>query len=116
MDEALEVAKQVPVSITQGDATVDIEAAVRRLPRDATRVLFATHALYQISAEGIESMLDGIARASDEVPVDLVTMESNGRGASAIEWHAFEGGERVSREVVAESDSHGRWIAWGGLG
>ena len=114
MDEALDVAQRVPVSIAQGDATVDVEAAVRRLPRDAVRVVFATHALYQIPAEGIDAMLDGIARASDEAPVDLVTMESNGRGTSAIEWHAFEGGERRSHETVAESDSHGRWIAWGG--
>lgn len=114
MDEALEVAARVPVDVAQGDATVEVESAARRLPTDAARVVFATHALYQIPAEGIEAMLAGIARASDEGPIDLLTMESNGQGSSAIEWIAFEGGRLASRETIAESDSHGRWLAWSG--
>ena len=99
--------------IAAGDATRDVEDAVRRLPRDAARIVFATHAIYQISAEGIQSMIDGIARASDDAPVDLVVMESNGRGTSGIEWLSFDAGRLTDRSIVAESCSHGRWIEWG---
>ena len=113
MDEALEVAARVPVEVEEGDATVDVEAAARRLPRDAARVVFATQALYQIPAEGVRAMLHGIARASDDGPIDLLTMESNGKGASELEWIAFEDGQLVARETIAECDSHGRWLAWG---
>jgi len=113
MDEALAVAIDVPVEIAAGDATRDIEAAIARLPADAPRVLFATHAIYQIPQEGIREMLAGIARASVTSPVDLIVMESNKKGESKIDWFAFEEGERRGRTVLAHSDSHGRWIDWG---
>jgi hypothetical protein len=113
MDEALAHAKTVPIAIEAGDATRDIEAHIARLPKDAPRVLFATHVIYQIPKEGIRAMLAEIARASADQPVDLVVMESSGEGDSRIEWFHFEAGARASRMVVARSDSHGRWIDWG---
>ena len=113
MEEALVVASEVPVVIEAGDATKDIEAAIKKLPPDAPRVVFATHAIYQMSHEGVVAMLDGIAAASREAPVDLIIMESDGSGASRIDWLAFEAGARLDREVIARSDSHGRWIDWG---
>lgn len=113
MDEALSVAQACPAEILAGDATTDIEAAVERMPANAPRVVFATHALYQIPAEGQEAMLAGLARASREQPVDLVVMESNRAGESRIDWLAFENGERGEDVVLAHSDSHGRWIEWG---
>ncbi len=113
MDEALAVAARVPAEIAAGDATTDLEASIERLPADAPRVVFATHALYQIPKEGRRMLADGIARASASQPVDFVTMESNLRGTSRIDCYAYEGGERAGHRVLAESDSHGRWIAWG---
>ena len=113
MEEALAVAAEVPVVIEAGDATKDIEAAIQRLPTDAPRVVFATHAVYQMSEEGVLAMTEGVAAASHEVPVDFIIMESDGSGASQIEWLAFEAGALVGRKVVARSDSHGRWLAWG---
>jgi hypothetical protein len=113
MDEALAVATRVPAEIAAGDATTDLEAAIERLPADAPRVVFATHALYQIPKAGRRALAEGIARASASQPVDFVTMESNLRGTSRIDCYAYEGGERASHRVLAESDSHGRWIAWG---
>ena len=113
MDEALEVAERVPAQIDAGDATCDIEAAITALPADAARVVFATHAVYQIPREGLLKMLAGVARASAETPVDLVIMESTGKGDSRIDWFEFAEGERKSRRVLAHSDSHGRWIEWG---
>ena len=101
MDEALEVAQRVPVEIAAGDATTDIEAAIARLPEDAPRVVFATHALYQISPEGRRAMADGIARASAVAPVDFVTMESDGEGTSRVDRYAYEGGERSGHRVRA---------------
>jgi hypothetical protein len=114
MDEALAVAAAIPASIVQGDATRDVEVAIGALPGDAPRVLFATQALYQIPASGLEAMYAGIARVSREAPIDLVSMESDGRGASRVEWRAFEAGRADEPRVLARADSHGRWIEWGG--
>jgi hypothetical protein len=113
MNEALAHAKRIPIEIEQGDATLDIEEHIARLPKDAPRVLFATHVIYQIPRAGIRAMLAGIARASAEQPIDLIVMESSGEGDSRIESFHFEAGERASRTVVARADSHGRWIDWG---
>lgn len=113
MDEALAHVKAVPVQIEEGDATREIAAHIDRLPSDAVRVLFATHVFYQISREGRRRILDGIAAASSEQPVDLIRMDSSGKGDSQIELFSFEGGEQLGRTTLARSDSHGRWIEWG---
>lgn len=113
MDEALAHAKVVSVEIEEGDATREIAAHIDRLPPDAARVLFATHVFYQIPREGRRELLDSIAAASREQPVDLIRMDSTGEGDSRIESFSFEGGERTGRRVLARSDSHGRWIEWG---
>ncbi len=115
MDEALAHATSVPVDIQQGDATSDLAAQIDRLPADAARVLFATHVFYQIPPDGRRQLYDGIASASREQPVDLVVMESTGKGDSEVHWFSFEGGERTGHTVLARSDSHGRWIEWGAL-
>lgn len=112
MDEALAVATRVPAEIEAGDATRDVEAALARLPGDAPRVVFATQALYQIPAEGVEAMRAGLARASAETPVDLVTVESDGTGQSRVEWTAFADGAAGTPTVLGHADSHGRWLAW----
>lgn len=113
MDEALDVVSRVPAMIEAGDATRDVGAAIARLPSDAPRVLFATQVLYQISKDGIDAMLEGMARASLDAPVDFIAMESDGRGESRIDWYAFENGEAKESVVLAHADSHGRWIDWG---
>lgn len=113
MDAALAHAASVPIEIAGGDATVEIESHVAALPEDAARVLFATHVVYQIPEAGRLRMLDGIARASRDRPVDLLVLDSSGEGDSRLDWLRFEAGERSHGEVLARSDSHGRWIAWG---
>jgi len=113
MDEALAHAATVPVEIEEGDATRDIADQIAKLPLEAPRVLFATHVIYQIPREGLLAMLEGIARASNEAPVDLLIMDSTGKGDSRVDHFAFEDGQRRSRSVLALCDSHGRWIEWG---
>jgi len=113
MDEALALAESVPIEIEKGDATREIEAHIERLPADAPRVLFATHVVYQIPREGRRAMVEGIERASLERPVDLLIMESTGRGDSRIEWTHFEAGVRSQRRPLASCGPHGRWIEWG---
>lgn len=113
MDEAIAVAERVPAEIAAGDATTDLEAAVERLPTDAPRVVFATVALYQIADEGHRAIHAALARASATQPLDFVTMESNGRGSTQIDHYTFEGGAATGHRVLAQADSHGRWIEWG---
>lgn len=113
MDEALAHASTVPIEIEEGDATREIAQQIAKLPVEAPRVLFATHVVYQIPRQGLLAMLEAIAGASREAPVDLVIMESTGKGDSRVDHLAFEAGERKSRSVLAHSDSHGRWIEWG---
>ena len=112
MDAALAHADAVPIDIRAGDATRDLEAAVLALPRGAARVVFATQVFYQIAAEGVEEILNALARASAEEPLDLVLMESSGEGDSIVSHFAFEAESRGPTRELARVDSHGRWIAW----
>jgi hypothetical protein len=112
MDAALAVVEAVPAEIQPGDATSDVEAAVRSLPRDCARVVFATQVLYQIPIEGRRAILDGLGRASEAQPVDFISMESTGEGDSTLTHFAFEGGTRAATRELASVDSHGRWIDW----
>ena len=43
-------------------------------------------------------------------------MESNGRGWTRVDHFTFEEGEATGQRVLAEADSHGRWIDWGNEG
>lgn len=113
MNEALAHATAVSVEIEEGDATREIGAHIERLPADAPRVLFATHVFYQIPREGRLCILDGIAQASCEQPVDLILMDGTGEGDSRIDWVSFEEGEQKDQLTLARADSHGRWIDWG---
>jgi len=112
MDAALAHISRSPANIVQGDATTDIEGAVRALPEDAARVVFATQVFYQIPAEGRRLILDGLARASQAMPVDLILMESSGEGDSIVSHFPFDAGERGATRELARVDSHGRWIDW----
>jgi hypothetical protein len=112
MDDALAIALAIPVEIVQGDATREVAAHIGRLPMDAARVVFATHVFYQIPTEGRRAILDGIAAASREKPVDLVLMDSTGKGDSIVEAFHFTEGERTGHTRFALADSHGRWINW----
>jgi hypothetical protein len=112
MEAALEHVERVPAEIHQGDATTDIEAHVRALPEAAARVVFATQVFYQIPVEGRQAILDGLARASDVAPVDLVLMESSGEGDSLVTHFAFQNGSRGETLELARVDSHGRAVRW----
>jgi len=113
MSEALEVASRVPAAIEEGDATRDIEQAVQRMPTASPRVVFATHAVYQMSEDGRRDMMSGLEKASRTAPIDLVVVDSNLRGESRIDWVAFTDGARQNRVALGHADSHGRWIEWG---
>jgi hypothetical protein len=43
----------------------------------------------------------------------LILIEGSGEGDSKVWWFRFESGEQIGRNVLARSDSHGRWIEWG---
>ena len=112
MEEALRLAESIPIEIAPGDATRDIEEHVRALPADAARIVFATQVFYQIPPAGHRAILAGIAAASREAPVDFVLLESTGEGDSRIEWFSYADGEQKGHRVLADCDSHGRWVAW----
>lgn len=112
MDAALEVGSKVAVEIDRGDATREIEAHARALPRDAARVVFATHVFYQISKEGRQQVFEGLVRASNAMPIDLILMESSGEGDSLVTRTPFQNGKRRDSIGIARADSHGRSIAW----
>jgi len=112
MDAALGHARTVPIEIIRGDATRDLEREVRALPDNAARVVFATHVFYQISSKGRQAILDGLADASAEQPVDLILMESSGEGDSIVSRFAFDDGRCSASGQLARADSHGRWIDW----
>ena len=75
-------------------------------------MVFATAVLYQIPEDGQAAITRELARASEEAPVDFLVMDSTGQGGSSLDHFAYREGALQEHRVLANVDSHGRWIEW----
>jgi hypothetical protein len=105
---AIEVARQAPPRVIEGDLTTDVEALAAEAPRDATLVIFHTAVLYYVPPAGRAAFRETVARLGatwlacegadvlglDAGPPDLVALAQDGHR-------------------VAWADGHGALLSWG---
>jgi hypothetical protein len=87
---AIAIARQHPPELVRGDAVALLPELLERAPRDASLVVYATHALYQFP---------------------LLALEGTGSNCSEFAWVRFEGGTRRTRKL-ANASPHGWWVEW----
>ncbi|MDA0352976.1 MAG: DUF2332 domain-containing protein [Chloroflexi bacterium] len=108
---AIEVARHDPPRVIEGDATLELRAALDAAPRDAALCVYATHALYQIAAEGRRRIFDALNAASVGRVVWFASMEGTGGDHSELFLHRYEDGKRTVAHL-ANCNPHGRWVEW----
>ncbi|GGI06849.1 DUF2332 domain-containing protein [Egicoccus halophilus] len=117
---ALQVAVDVPVPVTAGDAVTDLADAAAAAPADATLVVTHTWVLAYLDAAARQAFDAALAALGAERDVERIGMEDGGLlpgtrrdGVSRsflgrTSWH----GGRRRDQVLGTVDDHGRWLRW----
>jgi hypothetical protein len=111
LESAIDLARRSPPELVAGDATTTLPGAIAAAPQAAALCVFATHALYQFSRDARRQVYATMQRASEQRPVDFVSMEGTGDRCSELFWTRYRGGERTTRKL-ADSSHHGWWVEW----
>ena len=112
--DAIPVVRDDPPEIVRGDAVERLPALVDRLPTDATRVVYNTNVLYQLTDDERDQIASHVRALGRDEPLYWVS----GEGAHPDYDESIEltitrssGGELTER-LVAAYQQHGRWVAW----
>jgi hypothetical protein len=110
---AIEVAQAHPPEMMRGDAVELVPELLARAPATSAIVVYATHALYQMTREDRVRLLKSVeAFAIDRGRrVDLVLMEAGDADYSQIALHTYLPAGRTTHEL-AHANPHGRWLRW----
>lgn len=112
--DAIPVVRDDPPEIVQGDAIERLPELVGRLPADATRVVYNTQVLYQLTDDERDQIRAHVRDSSRDEPLYWISGENaHPDYDESIELTITRatGGELEER-LVAAYQQHGRWIAW----
>jgi hypothetical protein len=117
MSAAVAIARQHPPPLIAGEAVELVPGllgeALDETQGDASIVVFATHALYQLPlGERIRLLksVEGFARESG-TRVDFISMEASGADFSELMLSTYGPDGRRTRKL-ADANGHGRWLEW----
>lgn len=114
LEDAIPAVRDDPPEIVQGDAVERLPELVGRLPADATRVVYNTQVLYQLTDDERDRIRAHIRESGRDQPLYWIS----GEGAhpdydESIELtitHSADG--ELEERLVAAYQQHGRWVAW----
>lgn len=107
----VQVAKEHPPRLLEGDAGELLEELLRGAPMPATLCVFATHTLYQFPHDALLTLLKTMQSHSVSRPVYFVSMEQAGGPYSVLKLTIYEGGT-IRTVDLANCHPHGRWLEW----
>lgn len=108
---AIEVAREHPPRVEQGDAVRLLPELLAQAPPDATLCVFATHALYQFPHDDLIALLKTMQSYSQTRPVFFIGMEGTADPHSELRLTAYEAGARTTLHL-ANCHPHGYWLEW----
>jgi hypothetical protein len=111
LDRALQIARERPVPVVAGDATVVLDQVLDAVPEEAALCVFVTHALYQFSRDARRSVYATLQRRARDRTVDFISMEGSGTDHSEVYWNRYRGRTRETFKL-ANAHPHGWWIEW----
>jgi hypothetical protein len=103
---ALHISTHVPRQLVAGDAAVTLPEVLRGIPDDCTVCVFQTHSFNQIATASREKMIAALRVKAETHSVFLVSRTQK------LTLECFSAANPGSELVLAETDSHGRWIEW----
>ena len=114
MRAAIDLAAQSPAQVDRADAVDWLDLRLQTATPGQAHVVYHTIAWQYLpdaaKRAGRAHIEAAGARATEEAPIFLVTMEDDGgRPGAALHLESWPGG---SRTELARVDFHGRWIEW----
>jgi hypothetical protein len=109
---AIAVARQQPVPLTAGDATVVLPDLLSELPLVGELCIFHAHTLNQFTPEGRRRYFALLAEHSRRRSLCDLSLESAGDDHPRVEVRRFRDGDLVELLTLARYDAHGRWLEW----
>lgn len=114
LDQVIPVVRADSPEVVQGDAVELLPELVRRLPEDATRVVYNTHVLYQLGDDERETIREHIRELGREQPLYWVSGEGAypeyEEGIELLITRASDG--ELDETFVGGYQQHGRWVVW----
>jgi hypothetical protein len=112
LEAALEVARENPPTLVEGDALERLSRQLSRAPPDAALVVFSTHVLYQLDDETVAALRSLLSSHGSERPVYWLSIDPDeGLGTPTYRLVAFADGEATESRLAA-FESYGEWIRW----
>jgi len=112
LDAAIEAAGEDRPRVIEGDAVEALPELVADAP-DAPLVVFSTYVLYQFDDDTLAALRETLTKCSRKRPVYWLSNDPDGPdGPAYYRLVAFEDGEEVERERLAEFEAHGDWLRW----
>jgi hypothetical protein len=111
LSAAIEVAKEHPTNVVEGDANAQLTTLLESAPQDATLCVYATHVLYQFSKDALITLFKTMQTNSGSRPVYFISMEGTGNAHSELKLTLYDSGGRTVFDL-ANCHPHGYWLEW----
>lgn len=109
---ALEVARENPPPLIEGDALNKLPEQLAEAPDDATLTVFSTHVLYQLEDDTVRALRSLLQSHSSEQPIYWLTVDPNkDLGTPTYRVVVFDD-ETVTESQLAQFESYGTWLRW----
>lgn len=110
---AVDVARQHPPTVLQGDAVQLLPRLLDGVPADAAPVVFHCHTLNQFPQAAREEFATRLASYSRQRRVYELSLEGMSAGGEPeMRCIEYDKGERRADTLLALYHPHGRWIEW----
>jgi hypothetical protein len=118
MDSALKNEKLKEIQFIKGSTIKDFNKILGKINKEETLIIYATHTLYQFSAEDkvlFYEMLDNLGKERDLYFISAETTKSQQEKYNSkntiVELISYTKGSK-KEEFIAETNGHGNWVAW----
>lgn len=110
LQRAIELARQFPPRLVQGDALAALPRVLQEIPRAAPTILFHSFVLNQVAADARAAYYEMLAEQSAGRALFDLAIEPEEWPARLVltTWRA----NLAVQETLAICDHHGRWLEW----
>ncbi|MCA9005685.1 MAG: DUF2332 domain-containing protein [Planctomycetaceae bacterium] len=108
LEAAIKQQQEVELDLRTGDGFAEVSSIAAEIPKDTLLCIYHTHVANQISREKGEAFLETVRELGRHR--DLLHLFNNLHDAH-LRLQVFRGG-LLTRETLANTDGHGRWLEW----
>lgn len=108
LEAAIQQQQEVELDLRTGDGFAEVSSIAAEIPADTLLCIYHTHVANQISREKGEAFLETVRELGRHR--DLLHLYNNLHDAH-LRLQVYRGGI-LTRETLANTDGHGRWLEW----